>query len=884
MASNVQRCDPKDQVLELRVHGAGDTPLEELLGRGEYELVHGDDHTAGFYRLEGVDGLEAYSWGKFTHRKKSRAFWVLLAPFTLANLSGWLVDRDEEKKKQQTEDDAKDKTEAVKKLVRLLAVSMTTLLVMWLGAVAVDTAALQCGGQDLCADRHIWLRFFNLGFFDDEPARRLVVGLIVPLVIVLLLLIIAGWRNADAYERYQNEDAFVESSETKIASDPSVAGEQDHPLREGSLWRTFHYVRGMSLLHGAAALAGTSAAAAFGLWRIGNGGGGVGDFFGDFFTIDHAIVIGALLVVVLIALAVAQERVSKPGLTEDTGAASRNWRYLGGAIGILVIVVIRGLTGSFDGSGNIAKSYFGYTYLGLVLSTIVFVLLVVLLYYSWRYGRKDAAYDGYGPFVAMAFGLVITAVFAAGTLLWASDWLGDPPGDTRPGVAVVEATAELDEAVTVGVDGCSGLSGDEKTACEDEATRQTVDRYLLALDDARQPPIEIPSGFDLVAVSALFMLLVAAWRVGRLEWWLRRTKVPADDCPPAGSHAAMIAEAENRSDREVKGWRSAIAKDTRTSPRNTRLHRVVGWILWAAAIASIGLIIDFWLLGEFIIEPFEDWLEGGGSWLLTISRWVIVAAVVYAGVYVQRSYSNPTKRRAIGGVWDVATFWPRAFHPFAPPAYSARAVPELRARIKTWLADPKHRLVLSAHSQGVPLTMAVLTQLEPAELARVAYISHGSPTGALYGTFFPAYYGPKRVHQLGALLRNSTGQTIRWRNLWRITDWTGGYAFPPPRRHLDLSAVNCVDLNGTDPDKKADAQRTVYVDLREKIAAAAEGDKQELRAVLDMAQEVEVLWCDPHHDATFTHLDPLPASEGHHTYLTDARYRDVCTELTALLP
>jgi hypothetical protein len=356
-----------------------------------------------------------------------------------------------------------------------------------------------------------------------------------------------------------------------------------------------------------------------------------------------------------------------------------------------------------------------------------------------------------------------------------------------------------------------------------------------------------------------------------LEGWLRRTKVPYASCPSEQTHSALIERAHERSTREERRWRKDIARDTRSSPRNTRIHRIAGWVLVPAGILAVVFLGSYWANVGSVVPWFAEWLEGSGAWALKSSRWAIAAAIVAAGVYVQRSYRDPTKRRALGGVWDIATFWPRSYHPFAPPTYSARAVPELRARIKELLDDGVTMLVVSSHSQGVPITMAAIAQLEADERNRIAFLSHGSPTGALYGAFFPDYYGPQRMKQFGDLLVDADvgAGKVRWRSIWRITDWTGGYAFPPPRLDLDAN----VDCTGTGR----------YERWMTGPPRAGEDERRAMSEVASMASEVEVLWCDPHRDAEISAGDPLPPSVGHHTYLTDDGYPEVCDTLRGLL-
>jgi hypothetical protein len=182
------------------------------------------------------------------------------------------------------------------------------------------------------------------------------------------------------------------------------------------------------------------------------------------------------------------------------------------------------------------------------------------------------------------------------------------------------------------------------------------------------------------------------------------------------------------------------------------------------------------------------------------------AAVLVGTVIVGHGVAHG---RPLGIVWDLICFLPRAAHPFGPPCYAQRAVPELHTYCRAWLESPPtggkdappRRLVLSAHSLGGVLAVAVLLLLSDKYKDRVALVTYGCQLRAYFSRIFPELLGPQILGVTGSsparllkcptfppdpepvraerefpasVLQTLSGTGIpRWINLWRPTDYLG---------------------------------------------------------------------------------------------------------------
>lgn len=85
---------------------------------------------------------------------------------------------------------------------------------------------------------------------------------------------------------------------------------------------------------------------------------------------------------------------------------------------------------------------------------------------------------------------------------------------------------------------------------------------------------------------------------------------------------------------------------------------------------------------------------------------------------------------------------------------------------------------MSGHSQGSVMAVATVLQLDEPDRSGVVLLTHGCPVGRLYRRFFPDYFGGGVITAVGRHISEgaSTG-SIRWLNLYRLTDYIGGPVF-----------------------------------------------------------------------------------------------------------
>ncbi|MEV0428443.1 hypothetical protein [Micromonospora sp. NPDC050495] len=255
--------------------------------------------------------------------------------------------------------------------------------------------------------------------------------------------------------------------------------------------------------------------------------------------------------------------------------------------------------------------------------------------------------------------------------------------------------------------------------------------------------------------------------------------------------AAVVAVASGPARRRAA--REIVDRDFPAAPpesdlRRQQVRRMIArarfteWLtplaLIYAALAGVGMATStLGMVREYPSDLIERWTPIPGdlvNFSLLLGSYVIAAVVLGLIIGGLFAYRTPEFRRFVGVLWDVGTFWPRAAHPFAPPCYAERAVPELSRRI-SYLTGQGHGVLLTGHSHGSMLLAAAVLQLPPAAADRVALLTYGAPIRRLYARWFPAYVHDEVLGELGRRVG------WRWLNLWRDTDAIGGWVFSPHR-------------------------------------------------------------------------------------------------------
>ncbi|WP_234021650.1 hypothetical protein [Streptomyces sp. 351MFTsu5.1] len=273
----------------------------------------------------------------------------------------------------------------------------------------------------------------------------------------------------------------------------------------------------------------------------------------------------------------------------------------------------------------------------------------------------------------------------------------------------------------------------------------------------------IPGPPVLLTWQASVIPLVLLVLLGHLAWLARRTWRSSRD-------RLATVESEYPDEPKDAARTRRIARTRAMAALTDRGPRLLGVTAASTLLLGAGALVGALTTrrtpakaaeGAYaIVESAAETAQALGSWLIGLGFLLFVT-------WGRRAYKDPSARRTIGILWDVGTFWPRAAHPFAPPCYAERAVPDLTWRIATWTRTTRGRLVISGHSQGSVLAAAAAWQLEPSVRARVALLTYGSPLERLYGRWFPAHFGP-------AALTALHHDVDCWRNLHRLTDPIGG--------------------------------------------------------------------------------------------------------------
>ena len=307
-------------------------------------------------------------------------------------------------------------------------------------------------------------------------------------------------------------------------------------------------------------------------------------------------------------------------------------------------------------------------------------------------------------------------------------------------------------------------------------------------------PSVITSGVPLVVWAAVLAVLA----VGLVEAvrWLRTRELPAATARQYQDQAAGFRDPLTEP-RKYWYW-SGLRPFPPPGDTSGDLGGGKNWERTIARTQFLGRAPHdaTWLLWTIIGAQL---IMAGCAWRLRVQPPAVIryVGVSVAGLvlpalmaFLYSAWNDPTRRRTIGVLWDVGTFWPRSYHPLSPPCYTERAIPELQRRM-WWLHDNGGRVMLVAHSQGAVLATAALVQggCRPAG-DQPALITFGSPVCKLYGWGFPGYFDPALLEPL-----RPGGQAglHDWRNFYYPTDPIGG------SMARDLPGGDPVDTELLDP-------------------------------------------------------------------------------------
>lgn len=843
--------DPED-VLELRIHGVNNTPPHHVLDvpRDAVRQVSGDP-LGGFWRVDpawrpgpaGSTGQappgvlrEAYSWGGLARTSLTarglasaviglvaRPAWALLMPYGLVNVAFW------SRRLEPGGEDHRWQRGRQAAALRLFGFLLTLLMLASASVVSLDLVATQCfsDGQVRCSGLPGAVR--RLAEWD--AGNRLALGSLVPLA-VLGLLVLLGSVTRTRYEQ---------------RTTPSVAGRGAvAALATRRFWANARLTSTVGRAHLAGGLCFMVVATAWHqVFATGRAcarpsqvlGSGLGACVAQVVPLPpSAWPFAATLVLALLGLLLTGVQLLSRswGRVAPTGSTSLDHRttWLVGVSALLFVVHLALLVRTEHVTDP------DVPLLGLVVTPWLLtagLLLLAVLATRWRgagRGHRGAggtrgahrleAWGGRAPAVFLVLALGLGLALSSLVVVGAGDWLngGRPARDLlRRAVAAPPGTLPAERGLAI-------------------------------------PTVYVWFG------AATFLALLGTLVVA--VWIMRRTGgviPPAEGTPeqPSPPTAETLARARRR---------AAVAHRAEPAVLVLAVATLAG--LGGALLFSVVLAV--WPgLAPPQLRPgstaggwssFYGWLVDAAVWGVAFIGLAVLVGLV-AGAVLGRA-------RPLGLVWDLICFLPRAGHPFGPPCYAERAVPELLHRCEAWLrTGPHRRVVLSAHSLGgvlaVATVLAARERLPGDHVDRISLLTYGTQLRPYFGRMFPELLGPEAlgtapapgarllttdpwvdvvaqdVAALGAVPVPAPGRTVlgilegesgppRWVSLWRRTDHLGfpvdrfvGSVVDRPAEEVEPGTKPKVGAHGGYP--RTAAYRRAFDDLIGTPASSRTGDE-----------------------------------------------------------
>ncbi|WP_421733980.1 hypothetical protein [Cellulomonas sp.] len=759
-----------DGLTEIRVHGVGGTSPESLLGDLAPTRVAGD-RVAGFFRTRDARGRhrEAYSWGGLTSRSRTRALWALLLPSMFANMAGWMARRWVMSGDQEVDEPAT--IWVFRWFARLAALALTLSTAVMVTMLLTDIVAYQCGGSPQCRRDAWWTDTVDRWLPVDQPGARILAGAGAATLVALLFALLAR-HTRSSYERVEPptpigaDQGALDTPGVDTGTEPSrrCAAAQEGGLRHPDFWSGLRWHVFLSRLHLAAclgvvglllgwstsALGAGSDAGSLGQAATVAGGVGIIAVMGLLaFDDAHPVLATAVLVLTLAALVLA-------------GVAALSLPHVAGPAGVLpgarpAVNLVWG-----------ASLFLLLPLAGQQVGAWIFRLVKAReLRAQQQTIPRLSLFPWAAPFVMNTVALMVantvllSLMVYVGRVLGTVTWgFGPTPGVTADprAIYIPEAVGSLASMLSLGLITLFLLFGIG---------------FWVALGRSRArraPAVEakLREQYDLAGIPAVRVDAAARTEAG---WWRS-----AFDPPLFGTSGRQRAGRPSR-------WVSKVA-----------MMQFVGDHSRAVAIPLVVLTLG----GVVGLVVFLSWIwlldDGTPMFLVDLGTTVAVAFPPLYVLILASAWRNERWRRVLGSLFDVGSFFPRAFHPFAPPAYAERAVPELTRRI--WrLHDNGGRVVLTAHSQGSVIAAAVVGRRSPVRGSTeptLGVVTLGSPLGKLYRWAFPALFSD------GFLAGIADGRAgigpVLWQNVFYATDYIGGAV-----RTRDSTIQPGVDLELVDP-------------------------------------------------------------------------------------